>query len=317
MRWLAACGSRPATVFACSRAVARGVAAARRARHGRRGPHHARKANALADEGESPGGDPRVHQGVRAAQAIRSCCSTAPSATAASARTQKAVDDYREFLAGFPAAPNRADIEAKIAALEKKRGRAAGHSCDARGARGAVARRPWRTPKPAAEPPPPPPRLLPRPACRRAAAGRGKPAAPRPGASRSGRAGHRRLPRAPPPPAGAGRSARADGAGHATKPGAEAGHRRSGLALVALACSARWSLAGAGAGTYFVLDARRHRPAALHARQLQVLSDANTSSARLSARGAASALSLLAGGLARAAKPTRSCWSRWRATAAR
>jgi tetratricopeptide (TPR) repeat protein len=31
----------------------------------------------------------------------------------------KAAEDYRGFLKGFPAAPNRADIEAKIAALEK------------------------------------------------------------------------------------------------------------------------------------------------------------------------------------------------------
>jgi hypothetical protein len=36
----------------------------------------------------------------------------------------KAAEDYRGFLAGFPAAPNRKDIEAKIAALEKPAPRA-------------------------------------------------------------------------------------------------------------------------------------------------------------------------------------------------
>ncbi len=49
--------------------------------------------------------------------AIRWCSSTGRSATGASARMRRRSRDYRAFLEAVPAAPNRAEIEAKIATL--------------------------------------------------------------------------------------------------------------------------------------------------------------------------------------------------------
>jgi len=80
----------------------------------------------------------------------------------------KAAEDYRGFLAGFPAAPNRKDIEARIAALEKAAAaRAAAPTPPVAKAPAPPAAKPSPPPSPAAPPvaraPAPPPTAVPPP----------------------------------------------------------------------------------------------------------------------------------------------------------
>jgi len=103
-----------AVALACL--LAGGTAVARE--HTSDARHHLKKANELAEEGKCAAavreytaayqklGDPIVL--FNRAECYRRLGENA-----------KAADDYRGFLAGFPAAPNRAEIEARIAALEK------------------------------------------------------------------------------------------------------------------------------------------------------------------------------------------------------
>jgi tetratricopeptide (TPR) repeat protein len=82
------------------------------------GRHHLEKANALADDGkcaaavkEFTAAYDKLHDPIvlfNRAECYRRLGQNAD-----------AVADYRGFLAGFPAAPNRAEIEARIATLEK------------------------------------------------------------------------------------------------------------------------------------------------------------------------------------------------------
>ena len=82
------------------------------------GRHHLEKANALADDGkcaaavkEYTAAYEKLHDPIvlfNRAECYRRL-----------GENTDAVADYRGFLAGFPAAPNRAEIEARIATLEK------------------------------------------------------------------------------------------------------------------------------------------------------------------------------------------------------
>lgn len=106
-----------AWVLACL--LAGGTAVAREHHeHHVDGRHHLEKANELAGDGkcaaavkEYSAAYDKLHDPVvlfNRAECYRRIGENA-----------KAVDDYRGFLAGFPAAPNRAEIEARIATLEK------------------------------------------------------------------------------------------------------------------------------------------------------------------------------------------------------
>jgi hypothetical protein len=86
--------------------------------HTAEGRYHLKKANALAGDGkcqaavkEFTSAYEKLHDPVvlfNRAECYRRLGDNA-----------KAVEDYRAFLEGFPRAPNRADIEARIAALER------------------------------------------------------------------------------------------------------------------------------------------------------------------------------------------------------
>ena len=92
-----------------------------------------------------------------------------------------AVDDYREFLEKVPNAPNRADIEAKIVAIEAPEP--------------PVAKAPPPPAAPVAKAPPPPPRRSRRRRHRHRAVAKAPPRA-----GREGAAGRRRREGPPPPP---------------------------------------------------------------------------------------------------------------------
>ncbi|HEV3032012.1 MAG TPA: hypothetical protein VG319_10255 [Polyangia bacterium] len=100
-------------VLACL--LAGGTAVARE--HTADARHHLKKANELAEEGKCAAA---VREYTAAYQKLhdpivlfnRAECYRRLGESA------KAADDYRGFLAGFPAAPNRAEIEARIAALD-------------------------------------------------------------------------------------------------------------------------------------------------------------------------------------------------------
>jgi hypothetical protein len=101
-------------VLACL--LAGGTAVARE--HTSDARHHLQKANELAEQGKCAAA---VREYTAAYQKLhdpivlfnRAECYRRLGESA------KAADDYRGFLAGFPAAPNRAEIEARIAALDK------------------------------------------------------------------------------------------------------------------------------------------------------------------------------------------------------
>jgi hypothetical protein len=101
-------------VLACL--LAGGTAVARE--HTSDARHHLKRANELAEEGKCAAA---VREYTAAYQKLhdpivlfnRAECYRRLGESA------KAADDYRGFLAGFPAAPNRAEIEARIAALDK------------------------------------------------------------------------------------------------------------------------------------------------------------------------------------------------------
>jgi hypothetical protein len=136
-----------------------GTAAAREHHEHHDGRYHLEKANELAGDGkcaaavkEFSAAYDKLHDPVvlfNRAECYRRLGENA-----------KAAEDYRAFLDGFPAAPNRAEIEARIATLE----RPAAPPPPPRGARTPappqpVARAPARTPSPVAhavEPPPVP-----------------------------------------------------------------------------------------------------------------------------------------------------------------
>jgi hypothetical protein len=101
-------------VLACL--LAGGTAVARE--HTSDARHHLKKANELAEQGKCAAA---VREYTAAYQKLhdpivlfnRAECYRRLGESA------KAADDYRGFLEGFPAAPNRAEIEARIAALDK------------------------------------------------------------------------------------------------------------------------------------------------------------------------------------------------------
>jgi hypothetical protein len=162
-------------VFACL--LSAGTATARE--HGTDGRNYLKRANALAGEGKCAAAVKdytkaydKLHDPIvlfNRAECYRRLGENA-----------KAVEDYKGYLKGFPKAPNRADIENKIAALERPAAPPPAATPPARPP--ATAARPAAPPPPVTAPPPPPPAAAPPPPVAR-------PSAPPPVAP------------APPPPA--------------------------------------------------------------------------------------------------------------------
>jgi hypothetical protein len=185
--------------------------------------HHLEKANALAGEGK--------------------CAAAVPEYTAAYEKLQdpivlfnradcyrrlgenaKAADDYRGYLEGFPAAPNRKEIEARIATLEKPA--------------------PPRQPAAASRPSPPPPVVTRVPSAPPPTSTAPAPAAPAPPPAEVGS-----MPFLPPPPGTGASTTLVEAPRPAEAPHAEASHGSHWLLWTTLAVV----VVGGGVAGYLLL----------------------------------------------------------------
>jgi hypothetical protein len=114
-------------VCLCAGAGAVPVHAARPGRGASRGPNkneaegrrHARKANQLADVNKCKAAIPEYTKAIRLLKDPTLLFNRA-ECYRRTGEAAKAVADYRKFLAQLPAAPNRAQVEGQIGALEKR-----------------------------------------------------------------------------------------------------------------------------------------------------------------------------------------------------
>ena len=133
---------------------ARRTASTRPERVGGRGPSHLKRANALAGDGDCAAA---IEEYTKAYELLGDpvVLFNRGECYRRTGDSENAVDDYREFLEKVPNAPNRADIEAKIVALEAPEPAARTSAADAKAP---PPLKPAATPAPrAAEPRRPPP----------------------------------------------------------------------------------------------------------------------------------------------------------------